>query len=46
MFIELRVDEKFVYKQYLKQDEEAKAEFLVPKGKKVTAYAFCNLHGL
>lgn len=46
IFIELVVDETYFYKKYIKYGEEPKVEFSVPKGSKVEAFAFCNLHGL
>lgn len=46
MFIQLNVDDKFIYRKNISIGEEPKAIFEVPKGKKVVAYAFCNLHGL
>lgn len=46
IFIELVVDNKYQYRQYIAHDEKPEATFVVPKGKKVEAYAFCNLHGL
>jgi len=46
IFIDLYVDDKYVYRQYLELDEKPIATFEVPKGKKVVALEFCNLHGL
>ncbi len=46
MFIELHVDNKFVYRRTFELNEKPEVEFISPKGKQVTAYAFCNLHGL
>lgn len=46
MFIELRVDDKFIYKQMIALGEKPEATFNVPHGTKVEAYAFCNLHGM
>jgi len=46
LFIDLFVDEKYAYRQHIKLGEKPVATFKVPKGKKVTAVEFCNLHGL
>lgn len=46
MFIDLFVDDKYQYRQYIAFGEKPEAEFNVPKGNKVVAVAFCNLHGL
>ena len=46
MFIDLFVDNKYQYRQYIAIGEKPEAKFTVPKGKVVKAVAFCNLHGL
>lgn len=45
-FIELEVDEEFLYRKYLKAGDEPEAYFEVPKGKNVVAREYCNIHGL
>ena len=45
-FIELLVDDNFLYRKYLKAGEEPEAFFQVPKGNKVSAREYCNIHGL
>lgn len=44
MWIELVVDD-VIYRKYLKPGDEPKALFKV-SGEKLTAYEYCNLHGL
>ncbi len=44
--IEIIVDDLRVYRKYLKPGEEPMAEFSMPKGEKVTAREYCNIHGL
>lgn len=46
MFIDLFVDDKYQYRQYIAKGENPEATFNVPKGTKVQAFAFCNLHGM
>lgn len=46
LFIDLNVDNKYQYRQYIHIGELPEATFKVPKGTRVTAVAFCNLHGL
>lgn len=46
IYIDLFVDNKYYYRQYIERNSKPEAKFQVPKGKKVVAYAFCNLHGL
>lgn len=46
MFIELQIDNKFVFRKNISTNEEPVAEFTTEKGKEVKAVAFCNLHGL
>ncbi|MGF6906286.1 desulfoferrodoxin family protein [Fusobacterium sp. PH5-44] len=45
-FIELLVDDNFLYRKYLKAGEEPEAFFQVAKGSKVLAREYCNIHGL
>ncbi len=44
-WIELIVDDNYC-KKYLKPNQEPKAEFFIPKGEKVYAREYCNIHGL
>lgn len=46
VFIALYIDNKYEYKQYFNNGDTPEAVFKVPKGKKVEAVAFCNLHGM
>lgn len=45
-FIEINVDGDKLYRKYLKPGDEPEVFFEVPKGDKVVAREFCNLHGL
>lgn len=45
-FIELLVDDNFLYRKYLKAGDEPEAYFEVPKGAKVLAREYCSIHGL
>lgn len=45
-FIELIIDDKYLHRKYLSPGEEPIACFEVPKGTKVIAREYCNLHGL
>jgi len=45
-FIELLIDDDFLYRKYLKAGDEPEAFFQVPKGTKVSAREYCNIHGL
>lgn len=45
-FIELLVDDNLLYRKYLKAGDEPEAFFQVPKGGKVSAREYCNIHGL
>lgn len=45
-FIEILVDDNFLYRKYLKPGEEPEALFKVAKGSKVVAKEYCNVHGL
>lgn len=44
-FIEIEVDNN-LYRRYLNPKEEPEVFFQVPKGDKVVAREYCNLHGL
>ncbi|QTA38662.1 desulfoferrodoxin [Thermosipho ferrireducens] len=44
-WIELIVDE-MVYKKYLNPGDKPEALFKVPRGEKVSAREYCNVHGL
>jgi superoxide reductase len=44
--IEILVDDRELHRVYLKPGEEAEYVFRVPKGKKVEAREYCNIHGL
>ena len=44
--IEIIVDEKELHRAYLKPVDEPEYTFKVPKGKKVEAKEYCNIHGL
>ncbi|MBC2856265.1 MAG: desulfoferrodoxin family protein [Cetobacterium sp.] len=44
-FIEIFVDD-FQYRKFLKPGEAPEAYFKVPKGSKVSAKEYCNIHGL
>ncbi len=46
MFIELMIDNKFVFRKNISLNEEPIANFECRKGKVVKAVGFCNLHGL
>ncbi len=43
--IELTVD-NHVYKKYMQPTDDCYADFFVAKGEKVSARAYCNIHGL
>ena len=43
--VEIHVDD-FLYRKYLKPDDSPHVYFKVPKGEKVHAKEYCNLHGL
>lgn len=45
-FIELIVDDRYVYRQNLNPGDEPFASFKVEKGTNVKAREYCNLHGL
>lgn len=45
-FIELEIDNTKLYRYYLKPVDTPEAYFKVPKGEKVVAREYCNLHGL
>ncbi|MDR3258297.1 MAG: desulfoferrodoxin [Fusobacteriaceae bacterium] len=45
-FIEILVDDNFLYRKYLKPNEEPEALFKVAKGSKIVAKEYCNIHGL
>ena len=45
MWIALETDDELILKQ-LKPEDEPKAEFVVDENKKITAFAYCNLHSL
>lgn len=45
-FIEIIVDGDKLYRKYLNPGDEPEVFFEVPKGTKVEAKEFCNLHGL
>lgn len=44
--IEILVDGKELHRAYLKPGDEPEHTFKVPKGKKVEAKEYCNIHGL
>lgn len=45
-FIEIVVDENNLYRKYLNPADAPEAFFEVPKGSKVEAREYCNLHGV
>lgn len=45
-FIEITVDGTDQYRKFLNPTDKPEALFIVPKGKKVVAKEYCNLHGL
>ena len=45
MWIALETDDELILKQ-LKPEDEPKAEFVVDENKKISAFAYCNLHYL
>lgn len=45
-FIEIEVDEEYLYRRCLKPGMEPEAFFEVPKGEKVVAREYCNIHGV
>ena len=45
-FIEITVDENNLYRRYLNPGDAPEAFFEVPKGAKVVAREYCNLHGV
>lgn len=45
-FIEILVDDTYLYRKYLKPTDAPEAFFEVPKGTKVVAKEYCNLHGV
>lgn len=45
-YIELIVDEEYVYRKFLKPGDQPEAYFKVPVGRSYVAREYCNLHGL
>lgn len=45
-FIEIVVDDNNLYRRYLNPGDAPEAFFAVPKGTKVVAREYCNLHGV